>query len=112
MARKKVAANGIVYSTDPDFVPHTENEGENSLPAGKQDLRIHLDRKGGSKLVSRITGFSLSDADLQDLARRLKAKCGVGGSAKQGEILIQGDFRDRLLQLLAGEGYRAKKAGG
>ena len=79
----------------------------------RQDLRVWLDRKQrGGKTVTLVKGFVGSDADLGELARLLKTRCGVGGAAKDGEIIIQGDHRDRVVEILAKAGYKCKKAGG
>ena len=97
----------VVYSTNPDFQYETTEETEaDTLAKEKQQLRISLDKRNrGGKTVSLITGFIGKDEDLQALAKMLKTKCGVGGSAKDGEIIIQGDFRNKLLELLQKEGY-------
>ena len=101
---------GTVYSTNPDFRYEMEGGGEqDTLPTTEQKLKIRLDKnKRKGKTVSLITGFIGKDEDLQELAALLKKKCGTGGSAKDGEIIIQGDFRQRLLDILSSEGYRAK----
>lgn len=103
----------MVYSTDPGFKYETVSDEEPAtLPPAQQDLRVWLDRKQrGGKVVTLVRGFVGRDADLQELARMLKTKCGVGGAAKEGEIIIQGDHRERVVDLLTRSGYRCKKAG-
>lgn len=97
----------VVYSTNPDFKYETENEAEqDTLPKEKQQLRISLDKRNRKgKAVTLITGFVGTNEDLESLGKFLKVKCGVGGSAKDGEIIIQGDFRVKVLELLQKEGY-------
>lgn len=115
-AKKKIFNDfgGIMFSTDPSFVYEHDNEVEDApLAANQQDLRVTLDRKNrGGKGVTLVTGFIGSTDALETLAKMLKSKCGVGGAAKDGEILIQGDFRDKVLLLLQKEGYKVKKSGG
>lgn len=104
---------GMVYSTDPDFAYTTAGAEELETPApAQQDLRVWLDRKHrGGKVATLVRGFVGRDDDLQALARLLKTRCGVGGAAKEGEIIIQGDHRDRVVEILTRSGYRCKKAG-
>lgn len=104
---------GVVFSTNPQFDYHSgEDAAEETVPAGKQDLRVWLDRRKGNKKATLVKGFRGSEGELKELATMLKARCGVGGSAKDGEIIIQGDFRDRVAEILLKEGYKVKKAGG
>ena len=106
---------GIVYSTSDDF-KYQYNEGENdiqTLKPNQQNLKVMLDKKQrGGKKVTLVCDFRGKEENLKELGKKLKAKCGVGGTVKDGEILIQGDFRDRILDLLLADGYKAKKAGG
>ena len=115
MAKKsKKNRTGIVFSTNPDYdYNYTEEEEQNTLPPQKQNLRILIDRKRRrGKAVTLITGFVGAKEDLAALGKILKSKCGVGGSAKDGEIIIQGEHRDKALKLLLDMGYKAKKSGG
>ena len=114
MAKQKKQPEGIVYSTNPDFqFQYNEDAQATTLSPEKQNLRVMLDKKNrGGKMVTLISGFVGSSDDLDALAKLLKTKCGVGGTSKDGEILIQGDFRDKILQILLNFGYKAKKAGG
>ena len=104
---------GMVYSTNPDFKYETAAKPEaETLPPQRQELRVWLDRKQrAGKVVALVRGFVGRAEDLQALARMLKTRCGVGGAAKEGEIIIQGDHRDRIVNLLTSSGYRCKKAG-
>jgi translation initiation factor 1 len=108
----KRKTDGIVYSTNPDFEFESEFEPIATLPPQQQNFKIWLDRKGGGKIVSRISGFIGQDEDLQILRKKLQTLCGSGGSAKDDEILLQGDHRDKILNWLLSNNYKAKKAGG
>lgn len=112
--KKKQRYTGIVYSTDQAFdYQEEEHQEAETLPNYKQDLRVMLDKKmRGGKVVTLVKGFVGTSADLEILGRFLKQKCGVGGGVKDGEIIIQGDFKQRIVQLLVAEGYRVKLAGG
>ena len=102
---------GVVFSTDPNFNYEEETEDEpQTLDPSRQNLIVSIDRKGrAGKQVTLVTGFVGTSDDLADLGRVLKVKCGVGGSAKDGEITIQGDFRERVVTLLKDMGYKAKR---
>lgn len=102
---------GVVYSTNPDFkYEEATEETQKTLPPSKQRLIVGIDRRNrGGKQVTLVTGFVGTEDDLKELARTLKVKCGVGGSAKDGEITVQGDFRDKVTALLQSLGYNAKR---
>lgn len=117
MAKKNNWKNreGVVYSTSDDFAYQEsgDDEGLETLPAAQQNLKVMLDKKQrGGKQVTLITGFIGSEDDLKILGKAVKTRCGTGGSAKDGEIIIQGDCRDKVVSFLVDEGYKVKKAGG
>jgi translation initiation factor 1 len=114
MSKKDKKNGGLVYSTNPNFNPEQEEEDVEDvvLKPNQQQLKVYLDRLGGGKLLSRINGFTGKTGDIETLGKLLKQKCGVGGTVKDREILIQGDHREKIILLLLNEGYRAKKAGG
>lgn len=113
MKADKIQRQGVVYSTNPDFAYQTNEEvGTTTLPPEQQQLRVQLDKKQrGGKQVTLVTGFVGTEADLQALGKLLKTKCGVGGSAKDGEVVVQGDFREKVMGVLLKEGYKVKKIG-
>jgi len=111
MAKKRKKLN--FYSTDPDSYYEEDEEEATTFPPEKQSLKVWIDRKKRrGKEVTLVTGFIGSQDSLKDLGKLLKSKCGVGGSVKDKEIIIQGNQRDKVLKILLDEGYKAKKAGG
>ncbi|MDH6341851.1 translation initiation factor 1 [Parabacteroides sp. PFB2-12] len=102
---------GVMYSTNPDFNYNTgEEEEEETIDKEKQQLRVSLDKRNrGGKKVTLVTGFRGTTEDLEALGKFLKGKCGVGGSVKEGEIIIQGDFRPKIVEILQKEGYTKTK---
>ena len=114
MSKKKNESSGIVYSTNPDFKYNNDNntESEKASPA-QQDLRwLRESKQRGGKTVTLITGFVGKEEDIEKLTKMLKTKCGTGGTFKDGEIIIQGDQREKVFDLLLAAGYKVKKAGG
>lgn len=104
----------VVYSTNPDFGYEKDDDNEQvTIEKNKQNLRVSIDKKNrGGKVVTLITGFTGTDNDLKELGKLLKSKCGVGGSAKDGEIIVQGDFKTKVTELLIKEGYTRTKMKG
>ncbi len=110
MKKKPSSLQGIVYSTDPNFRPAEEEAIVETLPPAEQPLRILLDKKQrAGKVVTLVTGFMGNDADLQALGKQLRNHCGTGGSAKDGEVIVQGDQREKVNQWLLKNGYRLVK---
>jgi translation initiation factor 1 len=104
--------SGVVYSTDPDYGFDDDIEDEETLPSQQQNLRIHLIRHKGNKISTVIREFQGSKDDLAQLGKLLKSKCGSGGSVKDGEIIIQGEKRQQVADVLTKEGYKYKFVGG
>jgi translation initiation factor 1 len=113
MSKKKAGSNGIVYSTDPSFRQEEEAPAEFTPSSKQQKLRVRLDtRQRAGKAVTLIEGFIGKKEDLEDLGKKLKTHCGTGGSVKDGEVIVQGDQRDKILQWLLNNGYSASKKAG
>ena len=112
MEKNKKNRKGVMYSTNPDFEFEYENEKMDTLANNQQNLKVCIDKHRAGKIAIIIKGFVGTAADLKALCKKLKTKCGVGGSAKNGEIIIQGDLRDKVMGILAKEGYNYKRVGG
>lgn len=111
---KKNRPSGVMYSTNPDYVyQHNNVPEEETRPPKEQDLRVMLDKKlKGNKKATLVTGFKGKESDLADLAKKLKNLCAAGGTSGEGEILVQGDFRQKIMDYLLKNGYKAKFSGG
>ena len=108
--KNKPDTRGFVYSTDPNFSFQQDNSSSDTLPPGQQKLKVRLDKKHrASKAVTLVEGFNGNDEDLQELGKKLKSFCGTGGSAKDGEIIVQGDQREKVMQWLIKNGYDLAK---
>lgn len=104
---------GVVYSTNQNFqYDYSEAQEQETLPPQQQNLKVSLDKSGrAGKQVTIVTGFAGKSEDLEILTKKLKTQCGVGGSCKDGEIILQGDLRDKVVQILTKENYKAKRVG-
>ena len=112
MGKRKKNKIGVMYSTNPNYDFEFEQE-EETLTAENQHLEVWIDKKHrGGKVATLVKGFIGSEADLKALGKLLKSKCGVGGSAKDGEIIIQGNMREKVMEILKKEGYNYKRVGG
>ena len=109
---KNKKKKNIVYSTNPDFEYEYEDNEINTLNAKEQHLKVCIERHRAGKVVVIIKGFVGNNKDLKNLSKMLKTKCGVGGTAKNGEIIIQGDIREKVVDILEKEGYNYKRVGG
>lgn len=113
MSKNKKNRDGVVFSTNPDFEYQFDaDEEQETLSPENQELKVWLDRKVANKVVTVVRGFVGTKDDLNALGKLLKTKCGVGGTTKDGEVQIQGDVREKVVQILVAAKYKAKKAGG
>lgn len=114
MAKNKTNRIDVVYSTNPNFSYQEDKQEEpETLAPGQQLLHVLIDRKQrAGKEVTLITNFIGKTADIEALGKTLKSKCGTGGSVKDGEILVQGNFRDKIMTILTDMGYKTKRVGG
>ena len=112
MMKNKKTRKEVMYSTNPNFKYQYENQRMKTLANTNQHLKVCIDKHRAGKIAVIIRGFVGKTEDLKALGKLLKTKCGVGGSAKNGEIIIQGDVRDKVINILQKEGYNYKKVGG
>ena len=112
MGKNKKNRKGVMYSTNPDFEYQYENQGMKTLANTNQHFKICIDKHRAGKIAVIIKDFAGDTDDLKALGKLLKTKCGVGGSAKNGEIIIQGDVRDKVMGILKQEQYHYKRVGG
>jgi translation initiation factor 1 len=112
MSKKKNNLKGVIYSTNPNFEFEYENDQLETLSPEKQNLKVCIDKHRAGKIAVIIKDFVGSTDDLNALSKMLKAKCGVGGTAKNGEIIIQGNVRDKVMDILEKQGYNCKRVGG
>ena len=112
MGKKKKNRKGVMYSTNPNFEFEYKNQEMATLPNKEQHLKVCIDKHRAGKIAVIIKDFVGNAEDLKALGKLLKTKCGVGGSAKNGEIIIQGDLRDKIMEILDKEGYNYKRVGG
>ena len=109
MSKNKIDTNGLVYSTDPNFSVEEEHVEQETLSITQQKLKVKLDTKQrAGKVVTLVEGFIGTQSDLENLGKQLKTKCGTGGSAKDGEIIIQGDYKIKVIENLQKMGYSVK----
>ena len=112
MGKNKKSRKGIIYSTNPDFEYQYKNEELKTLPSNEQILKVCIDKHRAGKIAVIIKDFVGTTNDLKALGKLLKIKCGVGGSVKNGEIIIQGNVRNKVMEILGREGYNYKRVGG
>ena len=112
MGKNKKRRKGVMYSTNPDFAYEYEDEQQQSLANNEQQLKVCIDKQRAGKVAVIIKDFIGTTEDLKNLGKTIKSKCGVGGSAKNGEIIIQGNVRDKVMEILKKEGYNYKRVGG
>ena len=112
MKNKGKNRNGVVYSTNSNYSYNESEFDEITLPNNKQNLQVCIDKHRGGKIAIIIKDFIGNQYDLKELSKKIKSLCGVGGTAKKGEIIIQGNVRDKIMEILKKEGYNYKRVGG